>query len=132
MVRILLLVLSMLVGLLAISVFVRWYTAFCYRLLVGRWSEVLDDILLTGEIPNAWRRRRLVRLALRSKGAFSDILQKWILRSYLRRLSKLMTHVRHNRRLSREETEGVLEELKEVQQDWLAITSIRELQPNGD
>ncbi len=125
--QVLLLIFIMLIGLMAIVLFVRWYTALCYRLIVRDRSEVLDEILLTGEVPAHWRRRRLERLALGARGPFGRFLQRRLMRAYARRMKGMISFVRGNRRISPEEAGGIARELRETAEDWQNCKDLFEL-----
>jgi len=125
--KLLSLILIMLAGLMAIALFVRWYAALCYRLLVRDQSAVLDEILLTGEVPAHWRRRGLERLALRAKGPFGRFLQRRIMRLYARKMRGMISFARSNRRISPEEAGEVARELRETAEDWLKCRDLEEL-----
>ena len=127
MLRMLLLVLILLAGLMAIALFVRWYTALCYRLIVRDRSEVLDEILLTGEVPSHWRRRRLERIALGTRGPFGCLLQRRLMRAYARRMKGLVSFAQGNRRVSPEEANEIARELQETAEDWLKCRDLNEL-----
>lgn len=123
----LLLILILLAGLMAIALFVRWYTALCYRLIVRDRSEVLDEILLTGEVPVHWRRRGLERLALATRGALGRFLQRKLMRAYARRMKGMVSFVQGNRRVSPEEADEIARELRETAEDWLKCRDLDEL-----
>lgn len=125
--QVLLLILIMLAGLMAIALFVRWYTALCYRLIVNHNSEVLDEILLTGEVPAHWRKRRLERLARAAKGPIRLFLQRRLMRAYARRMKGMISFVRGNRKILPEEAEQIARELRETAEDWLKCADLDDL-----
>lgn len=127
MARVLILILIMLAGLMAIALFVRWYTAFCYKLIVRDQSAVLDEILSTGEVPVHWRKLRLEKLALRLRGRTGRILQRLLMRGYAHRMKTMISFVRGNRRITPEEAADVARELRETAEDWLKCENLREL-----
>jgi hypothetical protein len=117
----------MLAGLMAIALFVRWYTAFCYRMIVHDKSDVLDGLLLTGEVPTRWRRRRLEKLALGTRGCLGRLMKRCLMRSYARRMKGLISFVHGNRRISPAEAKEIARELRETAQDWLKCEDLNEL-----
>ncbi len=127
MARVLILILIMLAGLMAIALFVRWYTALCYRLIVNDQSGVLDELLQTGEVPAHWRKPRLEKWALRHNGPFGLFMQRRIMRAYARRMKGMISFARGNRRISPEEAANVARELRETAEDWLKCESLEEL-----
>ena len=113
------LLLTMLVGLLLIVLFVRWYASFCYRRIVANKSDVLEAVLLTGEVPLSWRKRTLEKLASYSAGGFAgDYMQKWLMHIYARRISGLVSFVRGNQRLTAEEKRDIVGQLQEIARQW--------------
>jgi hypothetical protein len=125
--RVLILILIMLAGLMAIALFVRWYTAFCYKMIVNDQSAVLDEILLTGEVPAHWRKPRLEKLALRLNGRAGRFMQRLLMRGYARRMKGMISFARGNRRISPEEAANIARELRETADDWLKCESLEEL-----
>jgi hypothetical protein len=125
--KVLVLILIMLAGLMAIALFVRWYTALCYRLIVRDQSDVLDEILRTGEVPAHWRRCRLEKLALRTRGPLGRFLRRRLMRSYARKMKGMISFARGNRRISPGEAGEIARELRETAEDWLKCEDLDEL-----
>lgn len=119
MLKILGLLLLMLIGLVLIIVFVKWYSQFCYRLIVLRPSEILDQLLLTGCVPDSWRIRWLERIALKSKGG---LLRRLLVRHYARKMPRMISFARANRRVSPDETRAIAKELRDIADGWRKST----------
>ena len=127
MIKIINLMLLLFIGIVLIVAFVQWYSKLCYRLIVNRPSEILDRLLLTGEVPKEWRRRRLEKIALGMKGAFGRRLRRWLMKRYARRMKGMISFVRGNHRISPEETRAVAKELQEIAEGWLKCADLGEL-----
>lgn len=124
---ILILMLTMLLGLMAIALFVRWYTAFCYRLIVFRDSRALDELLRTGEVPAPWRMRKLEQIAIKLRGTPGRLLRRRIMRRYAGRMRGMIRFVQGNRGILPEEGQMIARELRETADAWLKCSDLDEL-----
>ena len=127
MLQVMFLICVMLAGLAVISVFVRWYTAFCYRVLVTGKSDAVDYILKTREVPAAWRRLKLENLARKLPGKSGMIAQRALIRHYARKARRLSGFVRGNRRISPDETRMAAREIQAIADEWAQCEKIDEL-----
>lgn len=115
--------LMLVVGLGFIALFVKWYTAFCYRKIVSDKSEVLEQLLLTGAVPEAWRHPGLERFGQ----THCPALERLLIRRYARRLNGVMALVKGNAHMGAEKKREGLEALREIQGEWLKCKTLHSL-----
>ena len=114
-------------GLLLIAFFVKWYTAFCYRLIVTRKDDVLEGVLSTREVPRAWRRKSMERIALARCNPLGRIMERLLVRAYARRVKKLIPFVSANRRANAEQKRADIDTIKDIRREWRACRTLEEL-----
>ena len=124
---ILLMLAVMVAGLFGISMFVKWYTDFCYRAIVTNKDDVLERVLDTRDVPQRWRIKWAEGLSRALPQPIGPALGKLLIRRYARRIDSLTAFVKANRRAPSDQKSADAETLKEIQQEWLACDSLSEL-----
>lgn len=116
-----------LAGLMLIALFVKWYTALCYRLIVTNKDDALGIILSTREVPRVWRYPTLEKVARAPHNPFGRWMQRVVIWRYARRIRGLISLTKANRRMSEEQKQADVATLEEVAKEWSACRILEEL-----
>ncbi len=117
----------LIISLALIALFVKWYTALCYRMIVYDQSEVISVLLDTGEVPDRWRKRLLERFAHSTNKRIGQLVERFLIRYYARRINGVIAMVKGNKRANAQQKAEDVLVLKQLKAEWESQTSLANL-----
>lgn len=118
MIDLLLVALGLVAVLVTLSFFLNWYAHFWYKTLVADQMELINAIVLTEEVPKAWRVPVLDPAARRGETPFWRKVRALLYLGYVRRLDRLIHSLQTSSYLSKDEKAEFIEAFAQIRTDW--------------